>query len=193
MARLWAALLSGVIAANMAAASMGLMVTKNRLLIGHNVKVARSRIEATIHHEIGTHILTYLNGKEQPFQLMHTGFAGYEELQEGMAVFSEYLSGGLTRPRIRTLAGRVLAVDMIIGGAEFVETYRHLHNAYCFSKKNAFTIAMRVYRGGGYIKDVIYLRGLISLLKAIADGADLKELLSGKFALHHHDLTDELI
>lgn len=171
----------------------GLMVSKNRFLIGQNATVARSRIKATIHHEIGTHILTYLNGKEQPFQLMHTGFAGYEELQEGMAVFSEYLSGGLTRPRIRTLAGRVLAANMIIGGAEFVEAYRKLHDAYCFSNKNAFTIAMRVYRGGGYVKDIIYLRGLMSLLKSIAEGADLKEMLSGKFALHHRDLTDELI
>lgn len=170
----------------------GIMVSKNRFLIGHKAVVACSRINATVHHEVGTHILTYLNGKEQPFQLMHTGFAGYEELQEGMAVFAEYLSGGLTRPRIRTLAGRVLAADMMIAGADFVETYRCLHDDYFFSKKNAFTIAMRVYRGGGYVKDVIYLRGFIGLLDAIRDGADLKELLAGKFSLHHRDLTDEL-
>lgn len=170
----------------------GLLVSKGKLIIGHRVQIARARIEATLHHEVGTHILTHQNGLAQPFQLMHTGFAQYEELQEGLAVFSEYLVGGLTRPRIRTLAGRVMAVASIADGADFVETFRLLHDEFGFGQQDAYTIATRVYRGGGYVKDAIYLRGLAQLLQHLQNGARLDDLLIGKFALHHTEFVEEL-
>ena len=34
-----------------------------------------------------------------------TGLTGYDTLQEGLAVLSEYLVGGLSRPRLRLLGG----------------------------------------------------------------------------------------
>jgi uncharacterized protein (TIGR02421 family) len=171
----------------------GLMVSKGHLLIGHTARVAKSRIEATIQHEIGTHILTYYNGQSQPFRLLHTGSAGYEELQEGLAVLAEFLVGGLSRPRLRILAGRVLAVDYLVRGADFAETYRLLHDDHGFSQQTAYTIAMRVYRGGGLSKDIVYLRGLTGLLDRLAKGIEFTDLLVGKIAFDDLPVVEELV
>ncbi|MCH5599357.1 flavohemoglobin expression-modulating QEGLA motif protein [Niabella ginsengisoli] len=59
-----------------------------------------------LQHEIGTHVVTYYNGKAQPLELFSIGVPGYEELQEGLAVLAEYLNDGLTNSRMRTLAAR---------------------------------------------------------------------------------------
>lgn len=171
----------------------GLMVSRGHLLIGREAHVAKARVEATVQHEVGTHILTYYNGQHQPFRQLHTGAAGYDELQEGIAVLAEYLVGGLSRPRLRLLAGRVLAADHVARGAEFVETFRMLHDNHSFSQRTAYTMAMRVYRGGGFTKDIVYLRGLCGVLARLAKGTPLIELLIGKFALHHLDLIEELV
>ena len=101
----------------------GLMCSDGHLLIGRETRIPHNRVEALLQHEIGTHLLTYYNGLVQPFQLLHTGLAGYDSLQEGIAVLTEYLVGGLSKPRLRLLAARVVAVQMLLSGADFVETF----------------------------------------------------------------------
>ena len=170
----------------------GLVVSKGRLLIGTDATVNKHRMAATLHHEIGTHVLTYVNGLHQPFKQMHGGMAGYEELQEGLAVLAEFLVGGLDAARLRLLAGRVLAVDSMVGGADFIETFRLLRHDRGFAARAAFVMAMRVHRGGGFTKDMVYLRGLDRLLEHLRGGGTLDRLLVGKVALDHQDLLDEL-
>jgi len=169
----------------------GLMVARGQLHVSHNVSVRRSRIEALMHHEIGTHLLTYYNGAAQPFRLLQFGLAGYEALQEGLAVLAEYLAGGLSRSRLRTLAARVLAVRWMIDGADFVETFRRLRER-GFANRSAFMTTLRVFRGGGLTKDAIYLRGLLQLLDYLAAGHDLEPLYAGKFGLQHVPFVREL-
>lgn len=170
----------------------GLVVSHGHLLVGTHARIPKARLQATLQHEVGTHILTYYNGRSQPFHQLHSGMAGYEALQEGLAVLAEYLVGGLSRPRLRLLAGRVIAVDSLIGGADFIETFRLLQDEFGFSQLNAYMMAMRVFRGGGFTKDVVYLRGLVDLLRHLAGGNELEPLLIGKVALGHADLLDEL-
>lgn len=170
----------------------GLIVSKGKLLIGKQSKIPRSRIKALIQHEIGTHLLTYFNGKSQPFKQLYVGLAGYDELQEGLAVISEYLVGGLTGTRMRLLAARVVAVRRLIEGAAFVETFRELNSVYGLEKRIAFSVVMRVYRGGGLTKDATYLKGLLRIMKYIAGGGDFKTLLIGKFNSDHIPLINEL-
>ena len=171
----------------------GLIVSNGHFLVGTNATVSSSRAPATIAHEIGTHILTYYNGLAQPFRQLHTGMAGYEALQEGIAVLAEYLVGGLSKPRLRLLAGRVLAVAALIDGADFVETVRMLHADHDFSHRGAYTIAMRVHRSGGLTKDLVYLKGLDDLLRHLGESEmPFEELLVGKFALEHIHLIEEL-
>lgn len=171
----------------------GIMVSKGHLLIGREARIAPSRVMATLHHEVGTHIVTYYNGLTQPFRQLHVGLAGYEELQEGLAVLSEFLVGGLSRSRLRQLAGRVVAVHSVTGGAGFVDTFRMLVDQYDFSENLAFMMSMRTHRGGGYVKDMIYLRGLKNVLDWLQTAGDLEVLFVGKFALGHVDIMEELI
>jgi uncharacterized protein (TIGR02421 family) len=170
----------------------GIMVSQGHLLIGRTTQINESRVEAVLHHEVGTHILTYYNGLKQPLSQFHAGMPGYEDTQEGLAVLSEYLTGGLNRSRLRLLAGRVNAVDSLVRGADFLETYRCLTGIHGFGRRAAFTIAMRVYRGGGLTKDVVYLRGLISLLDHLAGDHEFEDLLLGKVALEHIEIVEEL-
>ena len=171
---------------------VGLMVSRGNLLIGNDIKLHPSRVDALLQHEIGTHIVTYFNGKAQPFKQLYSGLAGYDELQEGLAVLSEFLVGGLSRPRMRLLAGRVVAADCLISGASFLDTFRVLNNDFGFDQRTAFTITIRIYRGGGLVKDAIYLRGLVELLKYLKGGGELEPLFVGKIATEHVPVIQEL-
>ncbi len=171
----------------------GLMVSHGNLLVGQHTNIPASRVEALIQHEVGTHVITYHNGRAQPFKQLYSGLAGYEELQEGLAVLSEYLVGGLSRPRLRLLAARVVAVRRMIDGASFVEVFRELAREWEISKYTAFVVTMRVYRGGGFTKDAVYLRGLVRLLRYLADGGSLEPLFVGKIGAAHVPIIEELL
>lgn len=170
----------------------GLMVSRGNLLVSHSTRLPSSRVEALIQHEVGTHILTYHNGRAQPFRQLYSGLSGYEELQEGMAVFAEYLVGGLSRPRLRLLAARVIAARALTEGAAFVETFRQLDDDWGFEQRTAFGITMRVYRGGGLTKDMVYLKGLVRLLAYLGKGGDLEPLYVGKIGIDHIPVIREL-
>lgn len=169
-----------------------LMVSSGNLYVGADMTFPANRVEPLVQHEVGTHVLTYWNGRAQPFKLLATGLAGHDELQEGLAVFVEYLVGGLTAARLRTLAARVLAVDALLDGAGFVDTYRLLHDNFSMSERSAFRVTMRVFRGGGLTKDAVYLRGLQSVIGYLAGGGRLDTLFIGKIATEHASVIEEL-
>jgi uncharacterized protein (TIGR02421 family) len=169
------------------------MVSEGNLLIGKKTRIAKDRIEALVQHEVGTHILTYYNGKAQPLQQLYSGVPGYEELQEGLAVLSEFFMGGLNQDRLRTLAARVVAIHAMIEGAGFIETFRLLKDKYNFSAYASFSITTRVFRSGGFTKDAVYLRGLVSLLEYLKQGHELEPLLIGKIRQDYIPIMQELI
>jgi uncharacterized protein (TIGR02421 family) len=171
----------------------GLLSTGGNLLIGRETSLASRRVEALLQHEIGTHLVTYYNGQSQPMRLLKVGLAGYDGLQEGLAVLSEYLVGGLSPGRLRTLAARVVATHQMIRGNSFAETYRELTESHSFEARTAFTMTARVYRGGGLTKDAVYLRGLVEIIDFIRRGGDLNLLLVGKLAADHIPIIRELL
>jgi uncharacterized protein (TIGR02421 family) len=172
--------------------TVGLMVSRGNLLVSHRARVPVARVNAALAHEVGTHVITYLNGRAQPFRQLYVGLPGYEELQEGLAVLAEYLVGGLSRPRLRLLAARVVAARHMIDGGSFVEVFRELDRTYGFSQRTAFNITMRIFRGGGLTKDAVYLRGFFKVLDYFQNGGALEPLLVGKFALDHVPIIQEL-
>ncbi len=170
----------------------GLMVSQGNLLVGQTVNIAASRVLPLLSHELSVHSLTYFNGRAQRFTLLASGLAGYEELQEGLAVLSEYMVGGLSRPRIRLLAGRVLAADALVNGATFIETFRLLTDTHRFPRRTGYTITMRTYRAGGLTKDAVYLRGLIALLDYLTKEPLTDLFFVGKIAGEHIPIIEEL-
>lgn len=170
-----------------------LMVSFGRLLIPESATFRADRVDALLHHEIGTHVVTYLNGARQPLSLMTTGLPGYDETQEGLAVLAEYLIGGLDPRRLRVLAGRVVAITQLLDGAGFPDIFETLRTTHRIPAKTAWSIASRVVVGGGQVKDAIYLRGIARILDALAEGLDLDLLLVGKLSLDHVPLVQDLL
>lgn len=170
----------------------GLMVSQGNLLIGERLQVPETRMEALIAHEVSTHVLTYLNGKAQPLQQLYVGLSGYDELQEGLAVLSEYMVGGFTGTRLRLLAARVIAAHLLVEGATFIDVFRQLNRVHGFERKTAYNITTRTFRGGGLTKDAVYLRGLVKLLEYLKDGGELEPLFVGKISADHVAIIKEL-
>lgn len=171
---------------------VGLMVSEGKLLIGAKLRLRPDRVAPLIHHEVGTHVLTYVNGAAQPLKQLSLGLADYDELQEGLAVLSEYLAGGLDRLRMRTLAARVVAAHSVERGGSFVDTFRLLTDGHGYSAVGAWHIAVRVHACGGFTRDLIYLRGLVELLNLLAKGGTIESLYIGKIAQKHIPIVDEL-
>jgi uncharacterized protein (TIGR02421 family) len=122
---------------------------------------------------------------------LSTGLASYEELQEALAVLAEYLVGELRPARLRLLAGRVVAVRSLTNGATFIDLFEELTKRWGFLPHSAFNVAMRVFRSGGFTKDVIYLRGLVQLLERLKSGQRVEELYLGKMAPAHLPLMKQ--
>ena len=65
----------------------------------------------------------------------------------------------------------------MLDGAEFVDVYRGLVDGHGLPRKPAFDIATRVFRSGGFAKDLIYLKGFQEVIGLVAAGASLDAVL----------------
>ena len=162
------------------------------LVLNTNHEFSDNEISVLTNHEIGVHMVTTMNGMLQPLHIFSHGFPNYEETQEGLAVFSEYMSNNLTVKRLKELAYRVIAVDSLAKGYSFVKTFRLLHNQYDLNKEQAFYTTVRAHRGGGFTKDYLYLTGLKKVYDYYKSYNDLDDLLVGKISLDYLDTIRSL-
>jgi len=147
-------------------------------------------------HEAYVHSLTALNGRAQPVlaSLARTS-PRVTATQEGLAVFAELMSGAIDISRLKRISLRILAIDMALRGADFVEVYRFFLER-GQSVADSFHSAQRVFRGvpltGGaaFAKDNVYLSGLLAVHTFFRWALKqrrmdlLRHLFAGKLALH---------
>ncbi|HEV2540951.1 MAG TPA: flavohemoglobin expression-modulating QEGLA motif protein [Frateuria sp.] len=147
-------------------------------------------------HEAFVHSLTALNGREQPLlaSLARTS-PRVTATQEGLAVFAELMSGAIDIARLKRISLRILAIDMALNGADFVEVYKYFRHCGQGSA-DSFHSAQRVFRGvpltGGaaFAKDNVYLSGLLTVHTFFRWAFKqqrmdlLRHLFAGKLALH---------
>lgn len=155
------------------------------LVLNSNYTYSDNEIAVLTNHEIGVHMVTTMNGMLHPLKIFSHGFPNYEETQEGLAVFAEYMSNNLTVKRLKELAYRVIAVDSLAKGYSFSRTFRLLHNQYDLDRETAYYITVRTHRGGGFTKDYLYLTGLKKVYDYYHAGKDLSLLLTGKVSLEY--------
>lgn len=167
------------IANNLSAAAMVLNNTQT-LVLRKSHKFSLNQLKVLTNHEIGVHMVTTFNGLEQPLKIFSNGFPNNVETQEGLAVYSEFMSGCLTIDRLKELAFRVIAVDSLHKGYTFSDTFHLLHSQHKLHRDKAFAITLRVHRGGGFTKDHLYLKGIRNIYKYAREGKDLGLLLTGK-------------
>ena len=176
---------------NISAAAM-VVNNSQTLLLRKNHKFSKNQLKVLTNHEIGVHMVTTFNSLNQPLKIFTNGLPNNVETQEGLAVYSEYMSGCLTIKRLKELAYRVIAVDTLNKGYSFADTFDLLHNQYKLGRDTAFTITLRVHRGGGFTKDHLYLSGIKNVYKYAKASGDLNVLLTGKVSLEYIDSIKEL-
>ncbi|HET6431881.1 flavohemoglobin expression-modulating QEGLA motif protein [Dyella sp.] len=147
-------------------------------------------------HEALVHSLTALNGRRQPLlaSLARTS-PRVTATQEGLAVFAELMSGAIDITRLKRISLRILAIDMALRGADFVEVYRFFRDC-GQTPGDSFHSTQRVFRGvpltGGaaFAKDNVYLAGLLAVHTFFRWALKqrrmdlLRHLFAGKLALH---------
>ena len=170
------------------------MVLNSKKLIQFrpDAKFTRTQINALIAHEIGVHIVTTMNSDASSLKIFSMGMPKNTMTQEGLAILSEYLSGNLTKNRLTRLAHRVVVVDMMCKGADFIECFNYLRDE-GLSDEDSYSVVTRIFRGGGFTKDFLYLRGFSKIYKFWQNNNDLSTLLVGKTSLEFYDTISEMI
>lgn len=169
------------------------VISKRVVRLRRGETFTRKEVEALGHHEVGIHMLTTENALCQPLKLLQIGLPTYTYSQEGLAILSEYLSGNMLIDRLRHLAHRALGVRHMTRHHDFKETFAYLVDGLGLSENRAFYICARVYRGGGFTKDYLYLKGFRDILQCYTQGRSLDPLLVGKVSIGYMDLIKELI
>jgi uncharacterized protein (TIGR02421 family) len=175
--------------------SANAVATTSRIKIRRDAKFTNKDAAQLLNHEAFIHVATGLNGRAQTdIPILAIGHPGTTRTQEGLAVYSEYVSGSLGLDRLRRLADRIIAVQMVIDGADFIELYRWFLER-SPDPEQAFESTRRIFRGGvitggaPFTKDCSYISGFLGVSTFIraaftAGRADsLALLFSGKLDL----------
>nr|WP_136250829.1 flavohemoglobin expression-modulating QEGLA motif protein [Ningiella ruwaisensis] len=171
------------------------LVSGTTVKINTQAKVNKIDMKALAHHELGVHLVSTLNGRKQGLKVLSLGCPANTKTQEGLAILSEFMAGCLTVGRLRNLALRVMAVSSMIKERSFKNTFLMLKEEYSASEEQAFTITARVYRGGGFTKDYVYLRGFHEMLNAFEHEPTerFNRLLCGKVAVEYLPVVNRLV
>jgi len=126
-------------------------------------------LDQLLQHEAYVHSLTALNGRRQPlFKSFGLSAPRTTGPQEGLATFSELVTGAIDISRLERIALRVVAIDMALNGADFIDVFKYLLEE-GQSQQESYYSTMRVFRGapvnGGsaFTKDTVYLHGLMEI------------------------------
>lgn len=124
-------------------------------------------LEQLTEHEAFVHTATLLNGKHQPYlKSLGLGAPRTTRAQEGLATFSEIITGAIDLARLRRVALRVLMVKRALDGADFIEVFRGFLDA-GQTPVESYRSASRIFRGGDvrgrvcFTKDSAYLQGVM--------------------------------
>ncbi len=145
-----------------------------------------------LHHEVFTHALTSINGSLQPYMpSMQFNAPRITATQEGLAQFSELITGSIHLLRLKRIALRIIALDMACTGADFIDLFKFFKKQ-GDSDEESYLSAMRILRGGRpeggviFMKDGVYIKGMLEVysffIKAMRDNSldKLKIFFAGK-------------
>jgi len=139
-----------------------------RIRIRRDARFTSKDVAQLINHEAFIHVATKLNGKAQSqLPILGRSHAGTTATQEGLAVFAEFITGSMELDRLRRLTDRVIAIQMAIDGADFIQVYEYFLERSGSQREQSFENTRRVFRGGvltggaPFTKDIVYLEGLL--------------------------------
>ena len=159
-----------------------------RIRVRNTASFTQMDVRQLLQQEAPVHTATSLNGKSQlEFPSLGSAHAGTTQIQEGLAVFAEMIAGTMDPSRFRRLADRVIAIQMSVEGADFIEVYRYYMDR-LDDPQESYENSRRIFRGGvisggaPFTKDMVYLNGLLrvhNFLRTVVklNRADLIRLL----------------
>ena len=153
--------------------------SSKRIRVRSDAEFTDRDVDQLLHHEALVHSATGMNGKLQKnFPILGRGHPGTTEIQEGIAVFAEIITGNMDPRRFRRLSGRVMAIQMAIEGADFKEVFDFFAGRE--GREQAYENTRRVFRGGvitggaPFTKDMVYLNGLLRVHNFIRTAVKLR-------------------
>jgi len=117
-------------------------------------------------HEGWVHVGTTLNGALQPYcDFLSKGSPSCSVLQEGLAVLTEVITMSSYPRRMRKITNRVVAMDMVIKGADFLDIFNYFQRC-GLSQDESYAHSVRIFRGsspefGPFTKDLTYAKGFL--------------------------------
>ena len=154
-------------------------------------------------HEGWVHVGTTLNGAMQPYcSFLSKGSPSCSVIQEGLAIITEVVSFSSYPGRMRKITNRVIAIDKVMQGADFLDIYRYFIE--CGMKEDdSYNQTVRVFRGstptgGPFTKDLSYAKGFVLIYNFICFAISQNRvdtiplLFTGKLALDDLPLLIEL-
>lgn len=154
-------------------------------------------------HEGWVHVGTTFNGEAQPYcSFLAKGPPSTSVIQEGLAVLTEIVTFASYPARMRKLTNRVVALNKINQGANFLDVYRYFLEC-GLEEHESYRHCVRLFRGstpegGAFTKDLSYAKGFVLIYNFIRFAivehrVDLVPLLfSGKLILDDIPLLSEL-
>jgi alpha-L-glutamate ligase-like protein/uncharacterized protein (TIGR02421 family) len=158
----------------------------NSILIKKDIVVSEAEIEKLLIHELETHVLTAVNGQNQPYLILNRGLAGYLETQEGLAIYNQERAFPI-KSNLNLMLGTILA-DMTLK-ASFRELYNFVLK-HTDSHEAAWNMAYKAKRGmrdtekpGGFTKNHLYLQGYHKVKTFLEKTNNMHDLYMGKINL----------
>lgn len=154
-------------------------------------------------HEGWVHVGTTLNGAMQPYCFfLSKGSPSSSVIQEGLAVLTEIVTFSSYPGRMLKLTNRVIALDKVRSGADFLDIYRYFIEC-GLTEDDSYNQTVRIFRGstptsGPFTKDLSYAKGLVLIYNyirfAISQGhvESIPLLFTGKLVLDDLPLLGEL-
>jgi uncharacterized protein (TIGR02421 family) len=154
-------------------------------------------------HEGWVHVGTTLNGAMQPYCFfLSKGSPSCSVIQEGLAVITEVVSFSSYPGRMRKITNRVIAIDKVTQGANFIDIYRYFMEC-GLSEEDSYNQSVRVFRGSTptgkpFTKDLSYAKGFVLIYNFICFAISqhridtIPLLFTGKLVLDDLPLLIEL-
>lgn len=123
-------------------------------------------------HEGWVHVGTTLNGAMQPHCFfLSKGSPSSSVIQEGLAVLTEVVTFSSNPKRVRKITNRVIALDKVRQGANFLDIYRYFIEC-GLSAEDSYNHTVRIFRGstptgGPFTKDLSYAKGFVLIYNYI--------------------------
>ncbi|MDX1949734.1 MAG: DUF1704 domain-containing protein [Rickettsiales bacterium] len=170
-------------------------VTSRKVRVRANTIFKKYEAKQLLNHEVFTHALCSINGINQKYMYaMEFTSPRITATQEGLAQFSELITGSIHLNRLKRIAQRIIALDKAINGADFLDIFKFfIENG--DTNEEAYMSAMRIFRGGKpkggivFFKDGVYIKGMLEVFSFFMNSMEenklnnLKVLFSGKMTI----------